>query len=48
MDGEVHHKLKLVLEETLLDNMRLKEDLNAMGQEVANLGNQLDALNKSQ
>ena len=46
MDGEVHHKLKLVLEETLLDNIRLKQDLEAMGQEVASLGTQLSAIDR--
>eukprot|EP00656_Telonema_subtile_P013200 TRINITY_DN16692_c0_g1_i1.p1 TRINITY_DN16692_c0_g1~~TRINITY_DN16692_c0_g1_i1.p1 ORF type:complete len:465 (-),score=198.85 TRINITY_DN16692_c0_g1_i1:146-1540(-) len=37
VSGEVHGKLKLVLEETLLENIRLKEDVDAMGEEVARL-----------
>jgi len=42
VDGEVHRKLKEVLEETLLENIRLKEDVDAMGSEVARLADELE------
>jgi len=42
VDGEVHRKLKEVLEETLLENIRLKNDVDAMGSEVARLASEAD------
>ena len=38
----MHRKLKEVLEETLLENIRLKEDVDAMGSEVARLADELE------
>ena len=37
IEPEVHSKLKHVLEETLLENIRLKGDLDTMGLEVEKL-----------